>query len=584
MTPQAIIQKRTHFMMVLLAIAGGIFCLRLFYLQVVRHDFYEQKAYAEHQKKFEIPAKRGLIYARDRDGITPLVLNEPVYLLYADPRYVQKADETADRIASVTGGDAQKYRDLLGDDKKPYAVLEKKITKEQADKIKKLELYGIGLQDGEQRVYPEGQLAAQLLGYVNDEGEGNYGLEGKLNARLEGEDGLLKAVTDVRGVPLSIGNDTVNKPARDGDNLLLTIDRNVQGYVEEALKKGLDRVGATKGSALVMNPQNGDIVAMTNYPTYSPAEFFKVEDYHLFQNNTTSDPYEAGSDIKVLTMATGIDTGAVNENSTFMNKGYVNVEDTVIKNVEKITGQTTMEEILQHSLNTGVVYVLQQMGGGSINRQARDTLYKYFTEKFGFGTKTGVEQAGEQPGLLYDPNDVQGNNVRYANMTFGQGMTTTMIQVAAAFTSVVNGGTYYAPHLVGGTVDKLDGTVTEQPPSVVRKNVVSENTSAIIRRMTSKALSNTAALKVATRQGYIIGGKTGTSQIIDPKTGKYSDENAIGTYVGFGGNETPRYVIIVRVDDSKLGAGDFAGTAAAAPIFADISNWLLDYYKVPPIR
>ena len=592
MTPQAIVNARAKALLGLMAVAGVLFCARLFYLQVIRHDYYEQQAVAEHEKKFTIPAKRGTIYARDRDGITPLVLNEPVYLLYADPRYIKNPERAADRIATITGGNAAAYKDLLSDDKKPYVVLEKKINKTQADAIKKVsssestksEMFGIGLKDNQQRVYPEGSLASQLLGFVNDEGDGQYGIEGKLNDRLKGQDGLLKAVTDVGGVPLSIGTDNVMKPAKNGDNLLLTVDRNVQGYAEEALKKGLDKVGATKGSALVMNPTNGDIVAMANYPTYNPTDYAKVEDFHNFQNNTVSDPYEAGSDIKVLTMASGLNTNAINENSTFYNKGYVQVEDTVIKNVEKDVGETTMEQILQNSLNTGVVFILQQLGGGQINKQSRDKLFDYFTKRFGFGEKTGVEQAGEQPGILYTPDDEQGNNVRYANMTFGQGMTTTMVQVAAAFTSVINGGTYYAPHLVDGTVDDTTGQVKEQLPSVVRKNVVSEGTSAAIRQMTSQALSNTLALKMATRDGYIIGGKTGTSQIIDPKTGKYSDENAIGTYVGFGGNETPRYVIMIRVDDSKLGAGDYAGTAAAAPIFADISNWLLDYYKVPPIK
>ncbi len=565
-----------------LAICGLLFGVRLFYLQVLRHDYYETQAVAEHQKKFVLPAKRGLIYAHDRTGITPLVLNQPVFLLYADPRYVRDPKATAETIAHYVGGDISEYQKLLSQSDHSYVVLAKKITKNQADGITKAQLYGVGLTQSEERVYPEGELGAQMLGFVNDEGVGQYGLEGALDDRLHGTDGLLKAVTDVRGIPLSITNQNVMKPAQDGANVVLSVDRNVQGYAEQALKAGLDKVHATKGSALVMDPQTGEVIAMANYPTYDPSKYTDVKDYSVFQNKTVSDPYEAGSDIKVLTMSAGINENVVHKTTQFDNRNQVQVGDATIHNVEQHTGPTTMQQVLDLSLNTGVVFVLQQLGGGSINYQARQKFFHYFTDKFGFGKKTGIEQAGEAPGYIFSPDDEQGNNVRYANMTFGQGMTESMIQVASAFSSVINGGTYYQPHLVSGTYNADTEQVTKELPKVERSGVVTAATSAEIRDMIITALRDTPALKAANRAGYNIGGKTGTSQIIDPKTGQYSDNNAIGTYVGFGGNETPKYVIMVRVDDSQ--AGGYAGSAAAAPIFADISNWLLDYYKIPPVK
>jgi cell division protein FtsI/penicillin-binding protein 2 len=582
MNSQIAIEKRTRFLWGFLVICGFLFAARLFYLQVVQHSYYENKAIAEHQKKFELPAKRGLVYAQNGvNGLTPLVLNQPIYLLYADARYVQDAHATAAKIAAATGGSADKYEKLFKDNKSSqYLVLEKKLDKPQADKITKEKLYGVGLKESEQRVYPEGAMAGQLLGFVNDNGVGQYGLEGAMDKQLHGQDGDLKAVTDVRGIPLSIGGNNVEKPAVDGQNLALTVDRNVQSYVEEALKNGLKNAQATHGSVVVMNPNDGSILAMANMPTYDPSHYQDINDYSVFSNAAVSEPYEAGSDIKVLTMATGLNTGVINENSTFFNKNLVQVDDATIHNVEEHYGPTSMLDVLRLSLNTGVVFILQQLGGGSINAKGRQSLYDYFTQHFGFGAKTGIEQAGEQPGVIFKPTDEQGNSVRYANMSFGQGMTVNMLQVTAAFASIINGGTDYKPHLIAGTVDANTDKVTPYQPQIVRQNVVTPQTGDEVRDLIIKARGQTAAISSNDKKGYEIGGKTGTSQVIDPRTGQYSDKNGIGTYLGFGGNSTPKYVIMVRVDDSKLGG--YAGSTAAAPIFGTISNWLIDYYHLPP--
>ncbi|HET7713347.1 MAG TPA: penicillin-binding transpeptidase domain-containing protein, partial [Patescibacteria group bacterium] len=304
-----------------------------------------------------------------------------------------------------------------------------------------------------------------------------------------------------------------------------------------------------------------------------------VKEYQTFQNAVVSDPYEAGSVIKALTMAAGLNEGVVAPNSTFLNTGSVQVEDAQIKNVLQVNGNRTMTEVLQHSLNTGVVHVLKQLGGGELNRTARNKLFEYFSNHYSFGKKTGIEQSGESAGRLISPDEQEGNNVRYANMTFGQGMDTTMIQVASAFSATINGGTYYKPHLVGGYLE-ADGQVTAKQPEIVKPDVVKTSVSGDLREMLRVARVKT--FPGVDKPGYVIGGKTGTSQIIDPKTGKYIDNNAIGTYVGFGGNNTPQYVIMIRVVDAKIGG--YSGSVAAAPIFADISNWMLDYLKIQPTR
>lgn len=564
---------------------GAIFVGRLFYLQVVAHDDYVKLAAAEHDKKFDLPATRGLIYAKDGEGLVPLVLNEPVYTIYADPHEIKNADKIAAVVRRVAGGEATPHFEAAMQNKKRrYVVLAQQVSKTQADLIMKEKLRGVGKQEEQKRVYPEGSLAAQVLGYVNRDGKGQYGIEGALDDRLSGTDGQRTAVVDARGIPLTVSSkDDVLKPPKNGDNLVLSIDRNIQAFVERTLAEGLKNAKAEHGSALVLDPNTGRVLAMATLPTYEPSQYnkVKVEDYGLFQNPVVSDPYEAGSGIKTLTMATGIDTAAVTPESSYNNVGYETVDGIQIKNAEpgKYLGRTDMTGVLERSLNSGVIHVLKQLGKGKVDYQARQKLHSYFTERFGIGKKTGIEQTNEQPGQIFSPDEVQGNNVRYANMVFGQGFDVTMLQSAMAFSAAINGGTLYQPTLIEGTLQP-DGSVKQQIPIVKKDNVISASSSATIRGMIHEARSR--LFKNTDKGGYYVGGKSGTSQTIDPKTGKYRDDNAIASYTGFGGNQTPHYVVMVRIVDSKLPG--FGGTVAAQPIFATISNWLLDYMHIPKIQ
>lgn len=579
-------KSRALSMQFLVIAIGLVLTARLFYLQIVKSSHYSALAAAEHQKKFTIPATRGTLYFRDGDQIVPAVLNSTAYTLYADPREVADADVAAEKIAANLSIDKSKIEKLMKNKKSSYAVLAKRLSKEQVNTLfkDKKSLRGINVTPVPQRVYPEGTLGSQLLGFVNDEGTGQYGVEAALNAKLTGQAGELKAITDVNGVPLSLDDATnVAVQPKQGQDTVLTVDRNIQAKAEEALVKGVKSANATRGSVVVMDPYTGAVKAMANLPTFDPAKYYDVGDdaYQKFQNRVVSDQYEAGSVIKVLTVAAGLDSGVVSKDSRFNNTGSVKVEDATIKNVEQdVNGSRSITDILKFSLNTGVVHVLSQLGGGNINAQARERLYDYFTNRYGFGDVTGIEQGGEATGTIYGPKTVQGNNVRYSNMAFGQGMGVTMIQTAAAFSGVVNGGNYFTPHMVEGTAD-INGDVQAAPPKPARTGVVNAQTSAEVLEMTRTALRETSSISKLVRPGYNVGGKTGTSQTIDPKTGKYTEDTTVGSYLGYGGDDKPRYVIMVRVDDPHT-AG-FSGAAAAAPIFAEINNWLIDYYNIKPM-
>ena len=574
-------QRTTILLYILLGVLG-LFALRLFYLQVIQHGYYTERAFQTQVSKLTIVPERGKVYALDRGTPVPLVLNETVFTVFADPHEVEDVTKVNRALREVAGGNlVDGYEDRLDDTSLRYVPVARQLTRTQAEKLRQKDLAGIGFQKGSRRVYPEGQLGSQMLGYVNNDGVGQYGLEGALNTQLTGQAGLLQTVTDVRQIPLTVGQNETSRPAVDGTDLVLTVDRNIQQKAEEVLRDGLKKAKATKGSVVVMDPNTGRVMAMANFPTYDANKYGEVQDYRLFVNSVVNEPYEVGSVMKVLSMGVGIDSGAVTQNSTFNNTGMINVDGTIIRNVEEdpIFPNTSMTDVLQYSLNTGVVYVLERMGGGSVNQKARQQLYDYYTNRYRFNKLTGIEQAGEANSIMVGPNEGQGRNVRYANMMFGQGMNITMIQTAAAFSAAMNGGTYYQPTMVQGVM-KADGTVTEQAPKVVQTGVLSPESSATLREMTYQG-RHRGFFGDVDPEGYTVGGKTGTTQVIDPETGKYSDTDEIGSYLGFGGTDTPEYVIMVRVDNPKVGSG-YAGTVAAGPIFNELSNWMLKYLEIPP--
>lgn len=577
--------NRTFLLRTAMFIMLALVVLRLFYVQVIRHDYYEERAHNMQVSKLSIIPERGKLYALDGKTPVPLVLNETVYTVFADPKELEDPARALETIRDIAGGNiASSFEESqLKDKERRYVVVARQLTRSQAEKLREKDLAGVGLQKGSRRVYPEGATGSQLLGFVNNDGDGQYGVEGALNQRLTGKPGLLQTITDVRQIPLTIGNQVTSRPAVDGDDIVLSVDRNIQQQAEESLKNGLAKAQATKGSVVIMDPNTGRVMAMANYPTYNVGEFSKVDDKDIgvFQNGVVSDPYEAGSVIKVLSVGAGLDSGAVTVNSTFNDStGCTQVDDRKICNVEEDpkTAAASMQDTLRYSLNTGVVHVLRQMGGGSVNAKARSTLYDYYTNRFHFGQVTGIEQAGEAEGIVGGPNQGYGLNVRFANMSFGQGMNVTMIQTAAAFSAAMNGGTYYKPTVVQG-VRQADGTVKEQAPQVVG-TTMSQASSETLRELTYQG-RHLGFFGPKDPAGYKVGGKTGTSQVIDARTGAYTDDNSIGSYLGFGGTDKPQYVIMVRVEDSKL-KGGYAGTIAAGPIFNELSNWMINYLELPP--
>lgn len=557
----------------------AIFIVRLFYLQIIQHEHYVALANNEQVKRLEIPASRGLIYAKNGDEVVQLVMNEKVYTVFADPATVKDKDEVVKVMREIAGGNVRtNFQDLLDVPNSRYQILATQISRAQADKIKEAGLSGIGFQEESRRVYPEGQLAGQVLGFVNREGVGNYGVEAYLDKELQGVDGRLESVTDVSDVPLTIGDRNINIPAQNGKNVVLTIDRNVQSHVEQALADGLERSGATHASAIVMDPRNGKVLAMANLPTYNPGEYSKVTDAAVFNNGVISAPYEPGSDIKTYTMAAAIDQNVARATNTYNNRDTITVNDATIGNATRgRTGIISFQDALNLSLNTGFVTLAQRLGDGeNITLKARQTIYNYFHDRLRLGQLTGVELAGESAGTIFSPEEVQGNAVRYATMSFGQGLDATLMQVTAGFAPLVNGGNYFKPTVIDGYVDETGTFKQNADAQPLQAGVLKESTSDEMKQMIRTVRTSAGGQD---KEGYFVGGKTGTSQVSE--NGRYSDTETIGTYLGFGGSNASdiQYVIMVSISgENRI----LRGAQDAGPIFTDISNWMIDYLRLPP--
>jgi cell division protein FtsI/penicillin-binding protein 2 len=573
--------SRNKFLKFGLLAVMAVIVARLFFIQILQHDYWTERAAAQHTLQYTLRAERGEIYMLDGDEPVAVAMNATVYTVIVDPMMASR-DEIQSKMTEILGDKRiAEWDDVFADKSRRYYIVGKNVERKAAEKVAEAEFDGVWLQANTKRVYPEGDLAGTLLGFVNAEGVGQYGIEGALNEQLTGKDGLLKTVKDVNNVALSIGDDNVKVPAEDGDDVVLTIDRNLQYGVEKIINEQIKQLGYKNISALVMNPNNGEILAMANMPGYDPGDFGNVESAADYVNHVVEDPYEPASVCKTFAFATGMEYGVMTANSTFNNENVTYVDNWPIKNSTQKTellGVVDMQTALNWSLNTGSTQVLRWLGGSEteINALGRERLYEYYYDHFGLGKATGVELY-ESVGLVYGPHaDIYGIDSTYANMTFGQNMQVTMLQVAAAFSSVINGGEFYTPTVVKGKLE--NGEITGITPRKAVRRTVTQETSAAMREMlyNTRRSWRTNGLDAA---GYYVGGKTGTAQVI--KDGEYSFDETVATYIGFGGTEgeLPAYVIMVRVwEDGKTAGGE----AQALPVFNVLKTYVQDYLKIEP--
>ena len=577
--------SRVRLWYALLLVVFGVFAVRLFYLQIIKHDTYTKKAQSDQIREYEVDADRGTIYAMSGDKKVPLVVNQKLYTVYADPTIIKHPSDDAKKLAAILGGSESDMQKLLTSKNLRYVILKKKVDATVSKKVLALKLAGVGTQERNYRAYPQGSLAAQLLGFVNDDGKGEYGLEQALNKELAGKKGQLKAVTDVNGIPLAASSDNLLVQPVSGDDVTLTVDLGMQTQLEQILKTNQETFKSKKIGAIIMDTSTGAVKAMGNYPTFDPANYQNVDDGSVFQNAVVTEPIEPGSITKILTAAAGLDTGAITTASTYYDPGVWSLDGYKVTNIAEDggPGNHNVADVLNMSLNTGATWILMQMSGGGnkITDKGRQTLYDYFSNHYRLGKETGIEQGYEGTGYMVGPeNKDNGITITYANMAFGQGYSASALQMVTALSAIVNGGTYYQPHLVGERTSAT-GKETTVNPKIIESNVVSKTTSSEMRDLMAyivKGHSTSPGMKFSSN--YQVGGKTGTAEIA--KTGGgYREDLFNGTYMGFVGGDTPKYTIIVYNIEPHSYKG-YAGVGTAQPIFAEIAHMLIDHYDVSP--
>lgn len=551
-------------------LASGI-ALRLAVLQLVRYDAFAQQAANQHKMVQQIAAQRGEIFLADDSGKPyPLAVNRELYLAYVAPREVKDPEAAIKAASAILSLDENEVRaKVTKDPDDMYEVLKRRVSEEEARRIREQGILGLHLLPDVVRFYPGGELAAHVAGFIGSDGQtekGMYGLEAAREEILRGKDGKVEQERDARGRWISISDRTV-QDAQHGADLVLTINQTMQFEVERILRETIEKHSADSGTIVVMEPGSGKILALANRPTFNPNEFSKVEDISVFANPAVSSPYECGSVFKPLTVAMGIDSGKINPDSTYVDKGVVSEAGYDIRNSDyKSYGTQTMTQVLEKSLNTGMIHIQRLVG----NRT-----FAEYVERFGFGTRTGIELPGEVAGNIRNLADAK-RDINFFTASFGQGISVTPLQLAAAYGALANKGMLVSPHII----DKViygNGKEEEMVPSQARQ-VVSEETAQKVAGMMRSVVVNGHG-KRADVPGYLVGGKTGTAQVAKSGAKGYEEGVTIGSFAGFAPLNDPKFVVVVKIVNPK----DVQwAESTAAPAFGKVMKFLLEYAKIKP--
>ncbi len=534
--------------------------VRLVQLQTSQHEWLLRRARAQQQQSAPTGVTRGLIL--DRHG-RELARSVEVESFFAVPNEIEDAGAAASRLARVLKVDEAELAERLAranDGGKAFAWIARKVTDEEASAVKALDIKGVHAMQEPKRRYPNGPLAAHVLGFVGLDEQGLAGVEQTHNAALSGEAGRLVVEGDARRVSY----ESTEVAPRPPQTLVLTIDQTVQYHAESALAAAMQRSRAKSGTAVVLDPRTGEILALANAPAFDPNETARVERETLV-NDALQNIYEPGSTFKIVAFSAALEEKlAKPEDKIDCQMGAITVAGRVVHD-HTAFGTLTMTEALAKSSNVAAIKLGLRVG------DAR--MHDYMT-RFGFGSKTGVELPGETAGLLRPVRRWQPSSM--GSIAMGQEIGVTPLQMAAAFATLANDGVRVEPHLVR-EVRGEDGAGAEQKATEARR-VLSVETARTVRGMLESVTVKGTA-KAAQLEGYTAAGKTGTAQKIDPKTRAYSKTKHVASFVGFAPVENPSVVIVVVIDEP---AGAYHGGDVAAPVFRDIAENVLPYLNVEP--
>jgi cell division protein FtsI (penicillin-binding protein 3) len=546
--------RRIRLVLAVLALALALTLGRAVWLQVIRAPALERLAAQQHHETVTTPASRGTIF--DRLGVQ-LAIGEQATTVYADPRQVRKAQQVAVEAGRALDVDPNKIYPQLLDKERGFVYVQRKADPARAAALQRRGLAGLDFYPEERRSYPQHTVAAHVLGYAGVDNKGLAGLELGLERDLAGRPGKETIVRDPFGRTIDVVSSTPEQPGRD---VFLTLDHTLQAKVESVLRATVARWHASDGTAIVLDPKTGGILAMAVAPGFDANDFSHIPS-SLQRNRAVTDTYEPGSTFKVVTYAAALTDKVVTPNSQFSLPPTIKVADRVITEAEARPTETmTVAEMLARSSNIGTVMLAQLLGRERLGR---------WISRFGFGTRTGIDFPGESRGILLPVDRWSGSTI--GNVPIGQGIAVTPIQMAAAYGALANKGVWIEPHLV----DHFRG---KKPRKLERRRVVSPAVAQQLSGMLQGVVSKEGTGSEAAVPGYLVAGKTGTAAKPDP-SGGYSDTSYVSSFVGIVPASAPRLVILVSIDEPQ---GQIFGGLVAAPAFRDIARFALQYLDVPP--
>lgn len=563
-------RRRIYIVFICILIAGIILSGRLVYLMIYKSEHYSMLADSLHERERSIKAPRGRIY--DRNG-NVLADNKAVCSISVIHSQITDEELVISSLVSYLDIDEETIRKKVSKNSS-REIIAVNVDKTTADMIRELDISGIKVDEDYKRYYPYGSLASKILGFTGADNQGIVGLEVSYDDILTGTPGSINAVTDAKGIELTEYSETRIDPI-PGNDLVTTIDLNIQRYATMAALKVMEEKNANRVCIILMNPSNGEIYAMVDVPDYDlnnpfelnyEAELTKDNQMDLlnkmWRNFNINDTYEPGSTSKIITLTSALESGAVTKSDTFYCPGYKLIEDRRIR-CHKTTGHGS--EDLVHALMNSCNPAFMEIG----ERTGAATLYKYY-EKLGLFDKTGIDLPGEGSSIMHKLSDV--GPVELATMSFGQSFQITPIQFITAVSAVVNGGNKVTPHIGLSYIDSKTKVRTdiEYP---ITSNVIEADTSYEVRQMLEAVVSEGSGSKAAIK-GYRIGGKTATSEKLPRGTGRY-----ISSFIGFAPADNPQVIGIILIDEPE---GVYYGGTIAAPVMRDIFENILPYLGIEP--
>lgn len=541
---------------------GGLAAIlfRVFQLQVLQQEYLRGIAENGIIGTTKLPPKRGVIY--DREG-HELAISVQVGSVFAHPKQIKDKNKTARALSKVLG---EKHSQILKKLKRnrSFVWVKRRIPQTLTEQVKSLNLRGLGIITETRRYYPGRETAAHIIGFAGTDNQGLEGLEKKFDGLLQGPEEKLAFMRDALGRPFAVTKPvTSNKKIH---NLYLTIDKDIQYKAQQALRAAVNKAKAKGGHCVVVDPNTGEILAMAVVPEFNPNVFFQHKPYQ-WRNRAVTDCFEPGSTIKAFLLSAALEESVVSPLSQFYcEQGKFKVGGRVVHDTHKY-GNLSVADIVVHSSNIGAIKLGQKLG------------YRKFTEylkNFGFGKRTGIDLMGERGGFIRGVKKAR--TIDQATLYFGQGMTSTSLQLTMAMAAIANGGKLMRPYVVSKIVDDSGNTTQKTGPKVV-KRTISAKTARKVAAILERVATEEGTAEQAAIEGYRVAGKTGTSQKVDPETKRYSKKKYVASFVGFVPSDKPRLVIMVMIDEPK---GHIYGGLVAGPVFKEVGAWALNHLRITP--